>query len=68
MTVAWLPITHSDSTDMAANPPPVLFDAEHAPLEFVLTEHDRTVAAAAKHHRAAELARLNAQTHKGQTK
>lgn len=57
----WNPITHSDTTDLATKPASALFDAEHAPLEFVLDEHDLAVAAAGKHHRAAVVARLNAQ-------
>lgn len=44
----WQPITHSDTTDMAAKPAPVLFDDEHAPFEFVLDAQDLAFAAVAR--------------------
>ena len=46
--MTWTPITHSDTTDLGAKPVPVLFDAEHAPFEFVLDDHDQAFAAAAR--------------------
>lgn len=64
--MTWIPLTHSDTTDMVASAP-VPFDAEHAPLDFQLSDQDLAVAAAARYHRRAELARLNS-THKEPTK
>jgi len=63
--MTWQPITHSDQTDMA-RVTPAPYDRAHAPLQFELSDDDRAVAAAARRHRQAELARLN--THKEQTR
>lgn len=63
--MTWQPLTHSDQTDMA-QAVPVPYDPAHAPLPFDLSDDDRAVAAAARHYRQAELARLN--THKEQTR